>query len=199
MIPSTLHKHETEMILRLRKVCEAHDPGITRHLDNVAHFSAELARLAGLAPEQVGHIALAAPLHDLGKIGLRRTLLEKPGILDPNEMMIVQSHTQIGHDLLAGSPWPIMQCAARIAHSHHENWDGTGYPNGLRGEEIPLEARIVAVADVYDALLADRPYKPAWPEDRVIAELTRLRNVKYEPALIDLFLAHLPQIRSKAA
>jgi putative two-component system response regulator len=147
----------------------------------------------------VTQITRAAPLHDIGKVGLRRSLLEKPGSLDPNEMRIIQSHTRIGHDLLAGSPWPTLQCAARIAHSHHENWDGSGYPDGLSGEAIPLEARIVAVADVYDALLATRPYKPAWPEDRVIAELTRLRGIKYEPTLIDLFLAHLPAIRTRAA
>lgn len=195
----TERRPEMEMILRLRQVCEAHDPSIARHLDNVARYASQLARLLGLPREQVTEIFYAAPLHDIGKIGLRRTLLEKPGALDRNEMMTIQSHTQTGYQILAGSSWPTIQCAARIAQSHHENWDGSGYPNGLRGEEIPLEARIVAVADVYDALLSVRVYKQAWSDQQVTDELNRLRGVKFEPALIDLFLEHLPQITATAA
>ena len=190
---------EIEMAIRLRQVCEAHDPTITCHLDNVARYSCELARLIGLPEEKVRQIYHAAPLHDIGKIGLRRALLEKPGALDANEMMTIHSHTKIGYDLLAGSPWPTIQCAATIARSHHENWDGSGYPNGLRGGEIPFEARIVAVADVFDALLSTRVYKSAWPEDQVIDEMKRLRNVKFDPALIDLFLENLHKICTHAA
>ena len=189
---------EIEMILRLRQVCEAHDPTIVRHLDNVARYASQLARLLGLSQEQVSEIAYAAPLHDIGKIGLRRTLLEKPGALDRNEMMTIQSHTLIGHQILADSSWPLIRCAARIARSHHENWDGSGYPNGLKGREIPLEARIVSVADVYDALLSVRVYKRAWTEQQVMAELNRLRGIKFEPALIDLFLENLPEITATA-
>jgi putative two-component system response regulator len=199
MNPPNDRSPDLEMILRLRQVCEAHDPTIAGHLDNVARYASQLARLLGLPREQVSDIDYAAPLHDIGKIGLRRTLLEKPGALDRNEMMTIQSHTQIGYQILADSPWPVIQCAARIARSHHENWDGTGYPNGLKGEEIPLEARIVSVADVYDALLSVRVYKRAWSEQQVMAELNRLRGIKFEPALIDLFLENLPEITATAA
>ena len=187
------------MAIRLRKVCEAHDPTIMTHLDNVARYSCELARLIDLPEEKIRQIYHAAPLHDIGKIGLRRALLQKPGALDANEMGIIRSHTRIGYDILAGSPWPTIQCAATIAWNHHENWDGSGYPNGLRGGAIPLEARIVAVADVFDALLSTRVYKSAWPEDQVVDEMKRLRNLKFEPALIDLFLENLPKICTPAA
>ncbi|RKX35561.1 MAG: hypothetical protein DRP71_03240 [Verrucomicrobia bacterium] len=190
---------EIEMAIRLRKVCEAHDPNIASHLNNVARYSREIARHVGLPEGKIRQICHAAPLHDIGKIGLRRTLLEKPGALDADEMMTIQSHTQIGYDILAGSPWPTIQCAAAIAWSHHENWDGSGYPNGLRGEEIPLEAHIVAVADVFEALLSTRAYKSAWSQDQVIAEMKRLRGVKFEPALTNLFLENLPQICTRAA
>lgn len=190
---------EIEMAIRLRKVCEAFDPTISSHLDNVARYACELARLADLSEDRIRQIHYAAPLHDLGKIGLRRTLLEKPGTLDANEMMTIQSHTRIGHDILAGNPWPTIECAASIALNHHENWDGSGYPNGLRGEETPIEARLVAVADVYDALLSTRPYKAAWSEDDVLGELKRLSGVKFEPGLIELFLDNLPKICTHAA
>lgn len=190
---------EIEMAIRLRKVCEAHDPTIISHLDNVARYSRELARLVGLPEGKIHQIGHAAPLHDIGKIGLRRTLLEKPGALDSDEMMTIRSHTQIGYNILAGSSWPTIQCAAAIAWNHHENWDGSGYPNGLRGEEIPIEARMVAVADVFDALLSTRVYKSAWAEDQVIAEMKRLSSVKFEPALINLFLENLPEICNRAA
>ena len=165
----------------------------------MARYSGELVRLTNLPDEGIFQIGYAAPLHDIGKIGLRRSLLEKPGVLDQNERKTIQSHTQISYDILAGSPWPTIQCAASIALSHHENWDGSGYPNGLSGEEIPLEARIVAVADVYDALISVRVYKAAWSQDAVIAELKSLCNVNYEPVLIDLFLENLPKICASAA
>lgn len=188
-----------EIALRLRLACEAHDPTIVGHLDHVTHCACQLARLAGLAEARVLDIHHAAPLHDIGKIGLPREILEKPGRLTPEEMTIVVSHTTIGHRILEGSRWPVMQCAARIALSHHENWDGSGYPHKLRGADIPLEARIVAIADVYDALLARRAYKPAWREDAVLEELQRLRSVKFDPGLLDLFVANLARMSAPAA
>lgn len=183
-----------EIAARMRLACEAHDPTIVGHLDHVTHCACELARLAGLDEAKVLEIYYATPLHDVGKLGLPREILDKPGRLTPEEMQVVVSHTTIGHRILDGSQWPVMQCAARIALSHHENWDGTGYPHKLRGMDIPLEARIVAIADVYDALLSRRAYKPAWSEDAALGELQRLRGVKFEPALLDLFLANLSRI-----
>jgi len=188
-----------EIAARMRLACEAHDPTSIGHLDHVTRCACELARLAGLDESRVREIHFAAPLHDIGKIGLPREILEKPGRLTPEEMQIVVSHTTIGHRILAGSVWPVMQCAARIALHHHENWDGSGYPHKLRGADIPLDARIVAIADVYDALLSRRAYKPAWGEDAVLGELQRLRGIKFDPALLDLFLANLARIDAPAA
>lgn len=180
-----------ELAARLRLACEAHEPDIAAHLERVSHYSCLLARLYGLPEEQVRLLHHAAPLHDIGKIGLPTELLTKPERLTDDEMALVQSHTVIGHRILDGSRFEVLQCAARIALHHHESWDGHGYPHGLAGTAIPLDARIVAVADVYDALTSQRAYKPAWDVDATITELRRLRGVKFDPELLDLFLAEL--------
>lgn len=180
-----------EIAVRLRLACEAHDTTISSHLDRVSRYACEIGRRMGLSQARIFELHHATPLHDVGKIGIPVELLNKPGRLTSDEMETVKSHTTIGHRMLEGSPWPIIQCAARIALSHHECWDGAGYPLGLAGEAIPLEARIVAVADVYDALMSQRAYKPAWEEDAVIAELRRLRGTKFDPTILDLFLDHL--------
>jgi HD-GYP domain-containing protein (c-di-GMP phosphodiesterase class II) len=187
------------MALHLRQSCEEHDNSLGTHLDHVAHYSCQLARLAGMSEQQVEEIRYASPLHDIGKVALPAEILNKPGRLTPEEMAVVMSHTSVGHAILDRSPWSVLQCAALIARSHHECWDGTGYPDGLKGEAIPLAARIVAVADVYDALLSRRAYKPAWGQDEVVTEMRRLRGSKFDPALLDLFLAHLPQVAIPAA
>jgi putative two-component system response regulator len=181
-----------EMAVRLRLVCEAHDPEIGPHLDRVTRFACEIAAAMGLGEARVASIRHAVPLHDLGKISLPLSLLHKPGRLTPAETELVQSHAVAGHRILAGSPWPAIQCAAKIALSHHENWGGGGYPYGWAGEAIPVEARIAAVADVFDALSSPRAYKRAWEPDRVIAEMRRLRETKFDPAILDVFLAHIP-------
>ena len=181
-----------EMAARLRLACEAHDNSISSHLDRVSRYACEIGRLMGLDETRLLELHHATPLHDVGKIGLPQELLSKPGRLTHEEMETIKSHSVIGYRMLEGSPWPVMQCAARIALSHHECWDGTGYPQGLAGEQIPLDARIVAVADVYDALMSQRAYKPAWEEDLVVAEMRRLRETKFDPAILDLFLDHLP-------
>ncbi len=181
-----------EMALRLRLACEAQDPSIGAHLDNVTHYACELGRLAGLAEARIAELRLAAPLHDLGKIAIPHSLLGKPGRLSPSEMQTVRSHAVIGHRILDGSPWPAIQCAARVALAHHECWDGSGYPNGWSGARIPIEARIVAVADVYDALLSQRAYKAAWDTAHTLEEMRRLRGTKFDPTLLDLFLEHIP-------
>ncbi len=179
---------EIEMAIRLRQVCEAHDPTITCHLDNVARYSCELARLIGLPEEKVRQIYHAAPLHDIGKIGLRRALLEKPGALDANEMMTIHSHTKIGYDLLAGSPWPTIQCAATIARSHHENWDGSGYPEALSGKAIPLESRVIAVCEVFDTLTSGTSDKAAAPFDSAVREIESGAGTQFDPDAVSAFL-----------
>jgi HD-GYP domain-containing protein (c-di-GMP phosphodiesterase class II) len=180
------------MVTRLRWACEAHETSIGAHLDRVSRYACELGRLLGLSEEQLLELHHAAPLHDLGKIALPMDILNKVGRLTSEEMEIIKTHTVIGHRILDGSPYGVMQCAARIALSHHECWDGSGYPHKLVGNAIPLEARIVAVADVYDALMSQRAYKPAWEEDMVLAELRRLRGTKFEPEILDLFIENLP-------
>lgn len=181
-----------EVALRLRRACEAHDPSIGPHLDRVTRYACEIGRGLGLPGERLEQLRLAAPLHDVGKIGLPPALLHKPGKLTSAEMQIVREHTTIGHRILDGSPWPVLQCAAQIALSHHENWDGSGQPQGLKAGQIPLEARIVAVADVFDALSSSRIYKDAWDPEQVVAEMRRLRGVKFDPEALDLFLDRLP-------
>lgn len=181
-----------EMAGRLRLACEAHDASISQHLDRVSRYACEIGRLIGLSDVQLFDLRHATPLHDLGKIALPLEILNKVGRLTHEEMETVKTHTVIGHRIMDGSDWPVIQCAARIALSHHECWNGSGYPHGLAGEAIPLDARIVAVADVYDALMSQRAYKPAWEEDMVIAEMRRLRGDKFDPAILDVFIENLP-------
>ncbi len=183
-----------EAAVRLRLACEAHDETISSHLDRVTRYACAIGRLAGLSATRVAELHHATPLHDVGKIGVPIHLLNKPGRLSPEEMEIVKSHTLIGHRILDRSPWPVIRCAAVIALSHHECWDGRGYPHNLRGESIPLDARIVTVADVYDAMLSQRAYKPAWQEERVIAEMRQMRGTKFDPAIFDLFIENLPAL-----
>lgn len=180
-----------ETAQRLRLACEAHDPTIGSHLDRVSRYAVTLARLVGFDDLQLLRLHHATPLHDLGKIGIPLEILNKPGKLTPAEMEIIRSHTLIGYRILEGSEEPLTQMAAEIALYHHENWDGSGYPYNLCRDDIPLVARIVSIADVYDALMEQRSYKPAWEEAAVIEELTKQREIKFDPALLDVFLAHV--------
>lgn len=187
-----------ELARHLRLACEAHEPDIAGHLERVTHYTCEIARALGLPEAQVEILRLATPLHDLGKIGVPLALLDHKGRLTSAEMDVVRTHAAIGHRILDGSPWPAIQCAAQVAFCHHEHWDGSGYPRGLRGEAIPLEARIVAVADVYDALLSQRSYKSAWDADRALAELQEQRGRRFDPAILDRFVECLPAITASA-
>jgi HD-GYP domain-containing protein (c-di-GMP phosphodiesterase class II) len=191
---TALQDHGVELAQRLRLACEAHDPSIGSHLDRVSRYAVTLGRLLGLSERQLLELHYATPLHDMGKIGIPLDLLNKSGRLSPEEMTIIKSHTLIGYRILEGSEDPLIQSAARIALYHHENWDGSGYPYGLCRGDIPLEARIVAVADVYDALMSQRAYKPAWEETAVVAELQRLRGIKFDPEILDVFLMHVAEM-----
>jgi putative two-component system response regulator len=131
----------------------------------------------------------ASALHDVGKIGIPDQILLKPGALDEDEWVTMKSHTTKGAEILAGSTSPLIQMAEVIARTHHERWDGTGYPSGLKGHEIPLVGRICAVCDVFDALLSERPYKKAWPLDDVVGELRGQRGTHFDPAVTDVFLS----------
>jgi cyclic di-GMP phosphodiesterase len=141
----------------------------------------------------------ASALHDVGKIGIPDDVLLKPGALDPDEWRIMQSHTAKGAEILAGSNSPLIQMAEAIARTHHERWDGTGYPNGLKGEEIPLVGRICAICDVYDALGSKRPYKDAWPVARVLEEIAQGSGSHFDPALVAAFLKLAPELGQVAS
>jgi putative two-component system response regulator len=181
-----------EAAVRLRAACEAHDPSEAAHLARVGSYSVLIGRLVGFDPAGLSEVEHAAPLHDLGKIGLPLRLFHKGGALTPAERKAVERHTTIGFHILEASRSPLLQRAARIALAHHESWDGSGYPNAWKADQIPLDARIVAVADVFDALLSRRSYKEAWDMDRVLAEMRRLRESKFDPEIADVFLANIP-------
>ena len=164
--------------------------------------SARCERLAlalGMPEEDAELLRHAAPLHDVGKIGIPDRILLKPGALDPDEWLVMQSHTLIGARILSGSDSRLVQLAEEIALTHHERWDGGGYPNRLRGEQIPLGGRIVAVVDVFDALRSERPYKPAWSLADTLEELARQRGRHFDPRVLDQFFAILPELGEDAA
>ena len=167
---------ERETITRLARAAEFRDPETGAHIQRMSHYSAVIARRMGLGSELADALLLAAPMHDVGKLGIPDTILLKPGRLTVNEFEVMKRHPLIGHDILKDSSSEVLRLGARIALSHHEKFDGTGYPNGIAGEAIPLEGRIVAVADVFDALTSSRPYKPAWPFARAIALLREGRS-----------------------
>jgi putative two-component system response regulator len=147
-----------------------------------------LAREIGLSIVEADLLRHASALHDVGKVGIPDQILLKPARLDPAEWAKMKTHTTIGASILSGSKSALVQMAEEIARSHHERWDGSGYPEGLKGDDIPLPARICAVCDVFDALLSPRPYKEAWPLANVIRELATLRGTHLDPALVDAFL-----------
>ena len=147
-----------------------------------------LAEEMGLSQEQIELIRQAAPLHDVGKIGISDMILLKPGKLTFTEFEQIKAHTIIGGRILTGSSFPLLQTAEQIALYHHERWDGTGYPHGLKGEKIPLVGRIVALADVFDALTNERPYKRAWSLEEAATEIMRQRGRQFDPAVVDAFI-----------
>ena len=150
-----------------------------------------LAEAIDRPAEEVDLLRMAAPLHDVGKIGIPDLILLKPGKLSADEFTVMKSHTVIGGEMLAGSRFSILQVAQQIALSHHERWDGTGYPKGLSGELIPLAARITAIADVFDALIRHRRYKPAWTLERALETIEQERERQFDPALASAFLSVL--------
>ena len=179
---------EREIAQRLGVAVEWRDAETGVHIERMGHMCERLAREAGLSVVESELLRHASHLHDVGKVGIPDAILLKPGKLDAAEWAQMQTHTTIGASILSGSKSALVQMAAQIARSHHERWDGSGYPEGLAGEAIPLPARICAVCDVFDALLSPRPYKDAWPLADVVRELASLRGTHLDPALVDVFL-----------
>jgi putative two-component system response regulator len=178
----------SDAIYMLGEASEFKDADTGTHIWRMAAYSSALAAASGWSEEDCKQIELAAPMHDIGKLGIPDAILHKPGKLDADEFEIMKTHSETGYRILTKSAAPLLQMAATIARHHHERWDGSGYPCGLSGEAIPEMARIVAIADVFDALTTKRPYKEIWPIDRVMQTLTSTSGSHFEPRLIDCFM-----------
>jgi HD-GYP domain-containing protein (c-di-GMP phosphodiesterase class II)/methylmalonyl-CoA mutase cobalamin-binding subunit len=185
---SELEIAQAETVRRLSMAVEFRDEDTGAHIERIGRFSTLLAEHIGMDPEFCERLKHAAPLHDVGKVAIPDAILLKPGPLTPEERAIVETHAEEGHRLVKGSSSSILDLAATIALSHQEKWDGTGYPRGLKGEEIPIEGRIVAVADVFDALTSDRVYRKAFPVDEAIQMMREQRGRHFDPVLLDAFL-----------
>jgi len=182
-----LRNSQIEMLERLGQAAEYRDDDTGQHTQRVGEMAGKIAAAMGLPPQQVELIRRAAPLHDVGKIGISEKILLKPGGLSKEEFDVIKTHTTIGAGLLGGGDSDFLRAAERIALSHHERWDGGGYPSGLREETIPLEARIVAIADVFDAISHDRPYEKAWPRAAAMAEIAKQAGAQFDPAAVEAF------------
>jgi HD-GYP domain-containing protein (c-di-GMP phosphodiesterase class II) len=179
---------ELEIIQRLGHAVESRDEETGDHIRRIGELAHQLALAVGESPEEAELLRRASAMHDVGKIAIPDSILRKPGPLTAAERSVMQSHTTVGGDLLAGSRSPLVQLGEVIARTHHERWDGTGYPAGLAGESIPLAGRICAICDVFDALISDRPYKVAWSVDAALEEIRRERGGHFDPQLVDRFL-----------
>jgi putative two-component system response regulator len=194
-----INEVQREAILRLCLAAELRDKGTGMHIRRIQEYSALLGRKCCLSEESVELLHLASAMHDLGKIGIPDSVLLKPGKLNAEEWATMRSHTIIGARSLANSRFRLIQLAESIAHFPHERWDGTGYPEGLRGTEIPVEARIVSIVDGFDAMLSQRPYKKAMPMDEVLDIIRSERGRAYDPAIVDTFLGNIGEFQSVAA
>ena len=190
----TIADREEELIVRLSRAAEFRDPETGAHISRMAHYSTLIATSLGLSAEECDLILRASPMHDIGKLGIPDGILLKPGRLDPDEMDVMRKHAQIGFSILDGSDSRMIRMGAEIALSHHEKFDGTGYPAGLAGEAIPFTGRIVAVADVFDALTSLRPYKPAWDLDKAAAFVKEYAGSHFDPACAEAFLSHWSEV-----
>jgi response regulator RpfG family c-di-GMP phosphodiesterase len=185
---------ERETIMRLARTAEYRDTGTGLHVVRMAHYAAAIGAAAGFSEREQELLLLAAPMHDIGKVAIPDSILLKPGKLDAAEISVMQQHTVIGHAILKDSTSMLLQKAAEIALTHHEKFDGSGYPHCLAAHDIPVAGRICAISDVFDALTSARPYKEAWSVDAAIAEITGRAATHFDPSLVDAFISVLPQI-----
>jgi response regulator RpfG family c-di-GMP phosphodiesterase len=185
---AALHATQLEVVRRLARAAEWRDEDTGEHIERIGLLSERLGLAAGLTAAEAETLRHAAVLHDVGKIGVPDRVLLKPGKLDAEEWAVMKTHAQIGASMLSGSDSPLVQLGEEIARTHHERWDGTGYPAALSGEDIPLAGRICAICDVFDALRSRRPYKEPWSFQAAVAEIAAQRGRHFDPRLVDLFL-----------
>jgi putative nucleotidyltransferase with HDIG domain len=190
---------QLQVVQRLALAAEYRDDDTGQHTSRVAELSERIGAALGMPDSELTLLRQAAPLHDVGKIAIADRILLKPGRLTADEFEQMKTHTTLGAEMLARPGFPLLELASQVALTHHERWDGTGYPAGLAGPEIPLVGRIVAVADVFDALTHARPYKRAWPPAAAVAEIREQRHRQFDPAVVDAFLAVLPELELRGA
>lgn len=181
-----------QIIRSLGMAAEYRDNETGMHVVRISHHARRLALQVGYNEEAAEELFYAAPMHDVGKIGIPDAILLKPGSLDADEWAIMKTHTQIGAQIIGEHKSPLLKLAATLSLSHHEKFNGTGYPKGLKGTEIPHQARILSLVDVFDALLSTRPYKQPWPLDKVLALINKERGEHFDPDLVDAFLKDIP-------
>lgn len=191
---SDILARERETINRLMRAAEFRDNETGMHIVRMGKFSAEIGRAVGLPDDECEMLLMATPMHDIGKVSTPDRILLKPAKLDADEWEIMKQHTTAGYEILKDSQSKLLQTAAQIALTHHEKFNGSGYPRGVRGEDIPLCGRICALSDVFDALSSDRPYKRAWPLERAVAEIDRGSGTHFDPDLVAAFHRALPRI-----
>ena len=189
-----LNETRLQVVRRLGRAAEYRDNETGLHIVRMSKISRLLGQVMGMNEADCDLLLNASPMHDIGKIGIPDHILLKPGKFEPDEWEIMQSHSQIGADILEGAESELLKMARDIALTHHEKWDGSGYPNGLKGEEIPLVGRICAIADVFDALTSERPYKKAWPVEDALQLLQENKGKHFDPALVDAFMDNLAEI-----
>jgi len=184
-----------DIVFRLARAAEYRDNETGMHITRMSHYCAILGKAYGMSDEECDMLFHASSMHDVGKIGIPDRILLKPGRLEPEEFSIMKTHTTIGGELLhtEGSS-DLLYMAKTIALTHHEKWDGSGYPNGITGNDIPIHGRIAAICDVFDALTSERPYKKAWPIEKAIEEIKSQSGIHFDPELVDLFMNHLSLI-----
>ncbi|CAM3766847.1 response regulator [Rheinheimera salexigens] len=189
-----LKRTRLQVVERLGRAAEYKDNETGLHVKRMSHYSQLIALAAGCCPHWSEELLHAAPMHDIGKIGIPDNILLKPGRLDDAEMAIMRQHAQIGATILGDDDSTLMTLAKSVALNHHEKWDGTGYPSGISGADIPLEARIVALADVFDALTSKRPYKEAWSVEQAMAHIKSQSGLHFDPGLVPLLEQQLTEI-----
>ncbi|PLX51059.1 MAG: hypothetical protein C0613_01705 [Desulfobulbaceae bacterium] len=190
-----LRQAQLDVVRRLAQAAACRDGDTGSHIKRLSRYCAILGRSAGLSKKANWILFHAVPMHDIGKLGIDDSILRKPGPLSFQEFEVIKSHCQVGAELLQESSSSLLQVARSIALTHHERWDGSGYPQGLARLQIPLASRITSICDVFDALTSERPYKPAWRFEDAVHEVKRLKNIYFDPKLVDLFEKNIPKIK----